>query len=279
MQRRRTIQPGFTLLEMVLAIGLSSLVVLGSMSVLGMLYRSENRLARIAEDTTDLAVTQEVVRRTMQSLVAGTPLTDEEQDILDSEEGGEDKELDPESPEDVAELISQATGLVEGAEDDEASLLEEMNNPRFIDTRTHFELHYVASTVGLLPRLEVVVFDAPIAPPPIYDESDPLGALSMLLQDAAIVRGAFELTPLHDGWALQWIPYEPWAPATTLVRDLEYIEWQVLPRQSESPEWQSLHAAYLAEDFPVAVRLIIWTANGSRVDWLFRTEVIPGDSR
>lgn len=269
MKRGRPSNRGFTLLEMLLAVTLSSLVVLATMSMLMMIYRSEKRLGSVATDNEDLAITQEIIRRAMQSLIAAPPLSDEQMDELFPDANGES--LEEESiPADVA------TGLIENEEEAGNApdpLLAE------VDTRPRFDLHFVPSEAGMIPRLEIVTFTSPAPSSTINAEEDPLGALVVLLQDTSAVRGAFELVQMSDGtWSLQWVPLEPWGYPTLLIKDVQYIEWEALQRRSQGGEWQSVFSSYLDVQYPEAVRLILWTSNGSQIDWLFKVEVIPGEA-
>ncbi|MEQ8850850.1 MAG: prepilin-type N-terminal cleavage/methylation domain-containing protein [Phycisphaerales bacterium] len=283
-ERKTTRRAGFTLLEMIVALALASIVTAGVVSILGFMYKADSMMASQSDDAVDLAVTQELVRRSMQSLVSGRPLTDDELDEVtgsEEDENADEEPRDPDEPPSLEELRELLGGDAADttANDDNNVAEDEFEDPLanpYIDTRPHFELYYVDSPAGPLPRLEIVLFQSPVPSQKLAWEDEDLGGLSLLLEDTALIRGVFELAEYEDGWALQWTPLEPPGASTVLIRRLEYVEWQVLPRRSQGSEWKSLHSAYLHEDYPIGVRLIIWTEAGTRVDWLFRTEVIPG---
>ncbi len=116
----------------------------------------------------------------------------------------------------------------------------------------------------VLPALEVKVMESPVPPPSdAWEASEVLGVEQFLP-----VRGVFETLVLEDGLALQWRPINPPAAPTLLIRDLAAIEWYCLPHKED---WVDVYAAYLQRSFPAGVRLVMWTNNGTHVDWFFDT--------
>ena len=83
------------------------------------------------------------------------------------------------------------------------------------------------------------------------------------------IRGALELiyTPRggEDRWRLQWRPLRPADRPTVLLENLTLAEWSVTDSQGQFDEF----TAYAQPELPWAVRLILWTEEGVKVDWMF----------
>ncbi|MEO1129920.1 MAG: hypothetical protein AAFX05_09485, partial [Planctomycetota bacterium] len=90
---------------------------------------------------------------------------------------------------------------------------------------------------------------------------------------AETVRGRLEVVPHGEHWALQWRPVSPAGDPRILLTGITWLEWSVLPREAGVDGWQSVWAAFLRQDFPSAVRLILWTESGRHADWLFETQI------
>jgi hypothetical protein len=110
------------------------------------------------------------------------------------------------------------------------------------------------------------------------------------------IRGVFEMLWGGDrGWMLAWTAEDPPAAPRVLVDGVTSLRWEVLmppppldagagaslveltQRDRGPAVWEEVHAAYLEQDFPDAVRVIFETDNGTRADWLFETSVVtPG---
>lgn len=248
----------FTVLELMLAMTLALFVVGGVLSVFTLLTRADDLSEEAFEEAVDLSITQEVLRRAMQSLVAGRPA--EPAEAPPAEDEGEPAE---EEGEDEATPPEQESGEPTKLPGHEPA-----------DQLPHFELSEHETTGGaFLQRLELVVRDSPVAQSwmPSEDDED-----ASLLDVAATtsVRGAFELIELDAEWALVWVPIDPPGVPEVLVRDLDACRWTVLPKTNDGAEWMEAWEARDLREFPVAVRLVLWTRKGGRVDWLFETAVV-----
>jgi hypothetical protein len=265
----------FTVIELVLALVLGTIIVISATAVFGLVGVSENRLSASFDDAAQLSIAQRVLRKSMSSLVASKPedpqVTAGQAKARETGEGfddtgvplgeGEEKDQKDGAAGELRDAIAGATG--------DSALAEELT--RKGDQRAYFELYYDTSGPGSNPlqSFEVVVLESPVPASADAFAADEDANLTRFLP----VRGVFEVLRLDDSLALQWRPIEPPGPPTLLVRGLDSIEWWLLPRARHGREWIDVSAAYLQEDFPVAVRLLMWTKNGSHVDWLFDTAV------
>lgn len=248
---------GFTVIELVVAIALSAIVVMSAMSVMFFLTSSEERLSKRFDDQEALIVTQTVVRRAMGSLIAAKPQEPGPRGGAGTVRGaGEESGMEAEGEEpadDLTDLIVSVTG--------DAALAEALTAA---SDRPNFELYFDEVGGMALPALEVKVMESPVPPPSdAWEASEVLGVEQFLP-----VRGVFETLVLDDGLALQWRPVNPPAAPTLLIRGLAAIEWYCLPHKED---WVDVYAAYLQRSFPAGVRLVMWTNNGTHVDWFFDT--------
>lgn len=269
---RRT-RHGFTLLEVMLSLALASLVVAGVISLL-MLMQSQVRVSEAAfADSQGLFRTQLVVRRAMQTLVAGEPTSDD----VEQDPGELDPENDDIDPA-MADLRASLEGLVGAA--DAASILS--GRLPASQRLPHFELSWDAAAPGVVvPYLEVVVLESPV---PINTEEMGEAEREMTLRDsaAAAFRGVFEVAPDDldpEQWNFRWTPIDPPLRPMVLLRDIdpESVAWLILPlkrdEKATDPWVTEVYGAYLAEDFPLAVRLVMKTESGARIDWVFESAV------
>lgn len=302
---RRAARPrrhrGFTLLEMVAALALASIVIAAAGGMFLLLASTESRSADRFDDSLEMTITHDVLQRAMQSLIAGAPRAEdlaelEEAGASDEDGDGGEEEGAPSTGALINDLVEDADGLdgEAGGDDEEEGearswiqvlaedLADEPGNEWLIDLLTlgelidsnHFDLFVDQTDDGIVPRLEVVLAEPPM-PMPVATEDDRISALAARLRGS--VRGAFALALLEDGWALQWEPILPPGDPTVLVRGLVSLEWRVLPEDIEEREWTDVFAAYLAQDFPVAVQLMMVTRDGVMVDWVFETSMTtPG---
>lgn len=248
---------GFTVIELVLALILSAIVVMSALSVMWMLTSTDQRLARGFDDQAELIVTQTVVRRAMGSLIAAKPRDpNPSRAVTKDTKDGEQAEAPEQDPgAELADLITSVTG--------DADLAGELTAGVGAD-RPNFELYFDQVGELMLPALEVKVMESPV-PPPIEGPGE---AAVLGIDQFLPVRGVFESLQLGDGLALQWRPIDPPGPPTLLIRDLEAIEWYCLPHKED---WVDVYAAYIQKSFPAGVRLVMWTKNGTQVDWFFDT--------
>ncbi|MDX2115089.1 MAG: prepilin-type N-terminal cleavage/methylation domain-containing protein [Planctomycetota bacterium] len=267
---------GFTVVELLLALMLSALVIAGSMSLFGVMLQSDKQLSVEFEDAGELAATQQIVRRAMRSLVAAAPVKPapaqltEPDDKQAEEAGGAAEQQSADEKEAAAaqaqsEAQSELTDLIASVTGD-AELARELASSQ--SDRPNFELYFDASSAGglVLPALEVKLMESPIPGGRVDGDETTLKAEQFLP-----VRGVFETVPEPDVGTLMlcWRSLEPPGPRVTLVRNLTRVEWFVLPRRRHGDQWVDVYAAYLKEYYPIAVRLVLWTADGGYADWLF----------
>ncbi len=247
-RRRRR---GLTVIELLLALSLAALVSSGVIGMYFFLAQASERGDERFEETLDSALTYQVLLRTMQTLVAATPL--------------------PVDPDDVAQS--------EGADQRIGARVAD-NQP------VMFDLAWVDIGDGIVvQRLELVTIESPF-PLKLLTEEEYGRPISDRQRDRwskpERVRGAIEFDQTITGdWNLVWRPVDPPGRPFVLLQNVTYGEWSVLEqtdlahRDSRSQsEWTDVAAAFLAEDFPFAVRLQAEDASGRSVDWLFETEVI-----
>lgn len=282
--RRIRSRSAFTLIEVMLALLLSTVVLGAAMGVLQLLIRSQQIMGDHLDRTVQLTVAQEALRRTMDSLVGGIPLLppDESNPEDDLDEDFDDEEREEELRERSLELADRIRELV-----DDPRLADELIR-QALAPRVQFELFFDETrTDGLYPVLEVVVARSPLPPGrsllQTEDEFDAaartFGELAdrpELLRVTGTVRGRFELAWRGDDLVLQWVWMDdPFLEPRVLIRGVTWCQWLVMTdkREYRQEPWQEVWAAYLADDFPVAVRLILTTNTGAQVDWLFETSV------
>ncbi len=260
-KRRIAAAAGFTVLELTLALMLSSVVVMAAISLIGMVHSADQRLAVRLDESVDLALAQGVVRKAMSSLVAAPPLTDAQAaEPAGEKPAEEEKDEGDKARDDMKDLLTAVT-----RDEKTARALVDQK-----DELPRFELALFLGPGGMsIPRLEVVVLEPPA--PPGYGEET-------LLEDEVLgqpVRGAFELSEDLDGYfVLTWRQINPARRPVVLLRRLVRCEWLALPRERYGGQWVDVDAQYIQERFPVAVRLLLWTAAGTHIDWLFDTAVV-----
>lgn len=274
-QRIATSRPGFTVLELSVALVLSSLVVLSAIGITGMVARSDRVTKNYMSDASNLAQTQLVVRRAMQNLVAAKPLPPP------NEEGDPNDELDgvagpAEPPDQTESMLDSLFGGVSDGLPIEVAIADTSKPP-------NFELYYervVYPPTGQqisLPRFEVVtsIWPVPRREPALSEIDDPvLKRQELAAKIRGTIRGVFELLYLEDGFALVYTPIEPPGESYILGRRFVDVMWEVLPKDADAGGWQSVHACYLENEYPTAVRLILRTSTGATADWLFETIVL-----
>ena len=255
---------GFTLLEIMLALALSGVVVLGAMSLFWMVQSSDRRLSKQFDDQIQFAETQRILRRAMATLVASRPETPPAEGATPPPEGTEAEEgaLSPEEQaarERLASLVADVGG-------DESLVRNLLQNDG--SEYANFELFYDISAEGRpVPRLALTLMRPPVSPPAIFNDPTPVA----IAGDK--IRGSFDLIDEGDTYTLVWQPIDPPGLPIPVAEDLLWAEWWVLPRRKYGSEWVDVYAAIIEERYPVAVRLALWTSGGSHVDWLFETAV------
>lgn len=306
---------GFTAMELLVALGLSTIVAAAAMSVFAMLPAAEPRLAQRFDDQLDLLITQDIIREAMDTLVAARPLSQEEIDAMredaiayaDRIDAGEDEddedvdgEDDEDSPDEDEAAGDDASNDQNGAPaptsdlDDEAlrvlaeifldadrdeSVLDDLIVQSALSGPPNFEMHFVENQYeNVIPRLELVLHEAPVA---LRDADAEAEAEREGISTIGRIRGAFELAQIEDEFLLFWQPIDPPGLATVIKDDLAWAEWWVLPRRGDgaADSWNEVHAAYLEREYPLAVRLVLWTRTGEHVDWLFQVEASTPTTR
>ena len=255
----------FTIVELLLALMLASLVLASMVGVVRVLLMADTVSADRVDQQTDLAVAQNLIRRVMVSLAAAEP--------LDPAEGAK---LLREQAQPAADSQDVALGLSPMAPPDIAPM---------------FDLYYQELEDGTAaPALECVIIDPPGALDPnaarftladfrtVAKGSTREGAL-LSRRIVQSVRGRFELVPIAEadsdniGWALAWTGVDPPSAPFVLLRGVVGLEWTVLPISEKQVKWLSVLSAKLAQDFPLSVRLVVWLDDGRQLDWMFETEM------
>lgn len=300
----------FTVMELLVALALSSVVALAAMALMSFLPMHERQTHQRFDDRLDLLVAQGIVRTAMDSLVAARPMTQEEiedlvEEVLrvaeamepqrgagepdrqaddardDDASRSDDDEPDPDEVVDRADptVVRLAEQYIEAGRDE--SMLADLIVESSFGEMPHFELHYVINEYeNELPRLEMVVHEPPVKQSRVETPQSVPPALG--IEPMGRTRGAFEVVQLEDQFVLIWQPIEPPGDATIVLDGLAGVEWWVLPRRKHDQNeggWVDVAAAYLEIDYPLAVRLVLWTLSGEHADWLFETEAMtPGAS-
>ncbi|XHC24855.1 MAG: type II secretion system protein J [Phycisphaerales bacterium] len=267
---------GFTVLELTVALMLSSIVVLSAVGVMGMVARSDRVTGNYVRDAANLGQTQFIVRRALQNLVAAKPLPPPD-DANDPNAVLDDRPADEQSGED--EPPSPMDALFGGLDDTlpiEAAMPDTSKPPNF---ELYFEqvLYPPTGEEIYLPRLEVVTSIWPVPRPeiPISQIDNPeVRRLELAARIRGTIRGVFELLYLSDGFALAYTPIEPPGQPTILGRGFVDVMWEILPKDADASGWQQIGAAYLEDQYPTAVRLRLRSSSGATADWLFETIVL-----
>lgn len=265
-------RPGFTALEVLIASAVSIVVVVAAIALMGFL----NRMSRISEqryqDTAELGILHETIRRAMQTLVAEVP--------PEQAPGAGPDELASAPADEVADE-EEVEGEEAAAEADEG---EDVKSSR-PDSRSRPNPFSGSSLTGgarfvLEPQI-----------PGRIGESDPRRLEVVLLEQPApgplplspTVRGVFELAPQVYGLALQWRSLNPPGLPIVLATGIREVRWTALSREfaedrfkSSSSAWRTDMEATIAKEYPKAVRLELITMNNTRVDWLFEPAVTTG---
>jgi prepilin-type N-terminal cleavage/methylation domain-containing protein len=282
MTRRRH---GLTLVELMLALALGTIVLGIVLSLLRMLVVVDQRGLSRFEQTVDLTIAHRAIGRSLQSLVAAPPDVPLAPEPLPAHAGDLEEQID-EALVTGAQQIEGDSALVDAAD----------TGPR--DTIARFEIFLEEFNDGIdLPRFEIVTTNPPTNPTldPLLDDSYDRAyaeALGLTLEEAQIAalersftgayRGAFEVRPILDDagqpveWVLQYAPMSPPSRPVVLIRNVEAMFWQALPAASLGSEWSDVWVAWEPGDYPIAVRLAIALTDGTTIDWVFETSVSVG---
>jgi len=175
------------------------------------------------------------------------------------------------------EQASTLEELIEAADGDEELLTQMIMDTIFFDL-PNFELYYETNHYErTLPVIDVVLQSSPLPAQDLYEfQGRPAS-----MPPAGYVRGRFEFLQLEDELLLMWQPVDPPGLGVVLLEGVEQCAVEALvPRGSEDEElgWVSAHAAYLREQFPPAIRVMLWLEDGRHIDWLFETGVTTPDA-
>ena len=293
-QRHFSARPAFTVMELVVALSLTSVVVLGAFGILGLLRSADSVTRSATTDAVELAFAQGVIRNAMSNLRAARPIPADENDPSASTSDAAESEI----PDELRERIDRMTqGQLAQSGSGVDPRLGRMLATADLSEPPYFELWYEEIDGATLPRLRVVVSSAPDRFARGAALSDRLTRAERRRQLAerwaGKIRGVFELLWGGErGWILAWTPEDPPGEPRALIDGVVSLRWEaLLPPLDETGQplgirdraglpavWEEVHAAYLQRDFPDAVRLILETESGVRVDWLFETGVTaPAD--
>jgi len=267
MTRSRKHNPNraFTLIEVMLALVLASIVVSTALGVLALVAATQSRNTGDIDETVRLAISQQFFRDTFVRLVAGVPLVQPDETALLEGANGVQNPTDEDEPQaEEGNFESLFDNLIGGG------IAAELLSDEAFEFDIMFEVYLDNAVEGWpTPVLECVVTESAV--PERRNAFEPeLGVLDRL----GFARSQLRLEPNGRGsYNLLFLPIDPVGETYTVMRNLEWCEIWVLP-SSDSIEWTQVHAAYLEEDFPVAVRIVLWTENGQEVDWLFETQAI-----
>lgn len=275
----RPTRTGFTVLELMVALALSSLVVLSAIGITGIIARSDRVTSRYMHEASNLGQTQLVVRRALQNLVAARPLPppQTDPDDPDADPNGDGAPPPPDGPDaDMQAILDSIFGGVDDSLPIETAMADTSKPPNF---ELYFEqiLYPPTGEMIFLPRLEVVtsIWPVPRRAIPLSQINDPeLRREELAARIRGTIRGVFELLYLDDGFALVYTPIEPFGDPHILGRGFVDLVWEILPREAGEDGWQQVGAAYLEKQYPSAVRLRLRTVGGTTADWLFETIVL-----
>jgi prepilin-type N-terminal cleavage/methylation domain-containing protein len=269
---------GFTVVELMIALALSAVILAAAAGVFSIVGATDQRLRRTFDEISELSIAQRVIRRATSSLVAAKPQdeTNTARTFVNGKPVGENQPNPDEKDPGEGEEQNQDEGE-QTSEQDPLAVSDALATNGRPDLRARFELYYQLGTSAQnaepIPALELVVLESPAPGKLEFDPTNLDAAVTQFLP----VRGVFETIELEDGLALQWRPIEPAGESTLLVTGLERVEWWVLPADRAQREWVDVWAALIAEDFPVATRLLMWKRGGTHIDWLFDLSVITPD--
>lgn len=299
---------GFTVVELLLALLLAGVVMAAALGLLQLLSAADDRIAAKFNRSVELTIAQTAMRRTFATMIAGRDTGDEEEA---DREGDEDRAAEP--PEELAGAVDGelADALAAAAGGDEPdNMLEAVRDQTRANSRRMLDLYFEPTSTGVLAQtLEVVLPEAPIKPDWVGDGVELAGERARSLTDretagtaAALlstrVRGRFEVAMVPgSGYTLVWRSVEPPAPPVELIGGIDTVpvddlfadgeavslRWSVLPlkfRDAETRErydWQPVWAAWLRDDFPIAVKLAFQLEDGTKEDWMFEASVTVQD--
>ena len=252
----------FTLLELLLAMVVGSLILAGGFGLVSMTERLDHGFAARLDATTRLAFVQRTFSRSLHTIVAAPEGYDPQQAAVAAAAVAERAErlrrTNRQDENEPSAVLEPGAGDPDGqAAAVRARRDVEPAPPRFrmghlAGDGESYENREDAAAEGVR-RLELL-----LARPP-FGERDGLQP----------VRGAFDLvpstSPRGDRWRLQWTPIEPAGDPTVLLENLELAEWSVTDARGQV----DIFSTYERDDLPWTVRVVLWTESGVKVDWMF----------
>lgn len=232
----------FTMLELMLAIALASMVSLGVFGVLSMVSRADATLESRSLRVRELATLHGLLQNAFDSLVMSN---------AERPQGGiggssDEDTLDDDTDDDIRPRIILAFDP-----SDLAMMPGARNTPQ---------------TLEITLRRGIAGFDAP----------DDLPINPALRRDA--VRGVLELRPESNAWALWWRPVDergqPFhedfevrrdASALRLAGGLNAFRWSIFHRNQRLPEFEATWSG----DLPAYIELELGTTSGQYANWIF----------
>jgi len=229
----------FTLLEMVLATALSSMVMIAAFGMFGFIRLTDQRLSERFEAVAEDARAHATLRRAMRSIVAAPEPADLEAELRrrQREQAARGDEVG------VSRLTDEARARLLGT-------------PRFslgpLDPEQDEDDSSGPWRLGLT-----------LTSSPILAESEGGG----------LVRGAFDKVRTTSGWRLQWTPIDPPGDPTVLADDLRDVFWASLVLEG----YVDRYDAHFLREMPRAVRIVLFGNDGRVTDWMFEPGVVVGE--
>lgn len=248
----------FTLLELLLAMVIGTLVLTGGYALLGSIGRMDAGFSTRLDTTMRLAFVQRTIARATHSVVAAPSGFDPQVAALNAAEEQAQLELfdSAQDREEFFELLREQNIADEDVENNDPTrpVPAAPARVRMGHLSEDEEWEYRGDAAGEgVRRLELLVSRAPFG-----DQTR-----------GRPVRGAFDLVPVpsraEERWRLQWTPIAPEGKPTILLDELTLAEWSITDSEGAFDEF----AAYEATDLPWALRVTFWTASGEKVDWMF----------
>ncbi len=250
----------FTLLELLLAMVVGSMVLAGGYALLTSVSRMDGGFSTRLDTTMRLAFVQRTIARATHSVVAAPDGFDPQQAARVAAEDAARAELLAEAAdreeffdllrEESIEERAETTGTVVELEPVPAARARVRMG--HLSEREEWEYRDNAAAEGVR-RLELL-----LARTPFGDQSR-----------GAPVRGAFDIVPTPsrrgERWRLQWTPITPGGKPTILLENLTLAEWSLTDSEGAFDDF----ASYEAADLPWALRAVFWTEAGEKVDWMF----------
>ena len=256
-----------------LALALSTVVIASAMGVLSLVTKSQAIHTGDIHQSVRVAQAQQFFRDTFVRLVAGVPLLPPEDDAAALLEGaiaaeGADSELPADDDAPASNFDSLVSEMLGGG------MASELLHDGDVQLDVMFEIYFDSEVEGwAVPVLECVVTE-----PPVPEGNPHLNRQLSVLDQLGFVRCQLRLEPdIRGRYSMYYIPLDPIGEPYSVIDDLEWARFYVLP-DKDSLEWVEVHAAYLAEDFPAAVRVVLFTADGKEIDWLFEVQTIIPES-